>query len=115
MLYILESEISNNKPLAFALMQVEGIGKKYSTLICKKLGFSINFKTKNLSKEQISNLISQIQIMNIKLSVDLKKFKSLLTKRLITIRSYKGIRKSQGLPIRGQRTHTNAKTARVCK
>ena len=76
------------------------------------MGFSRNFKVKNLSKEQINKLIKTIEHLNLKLASDLKKSKILNTKKLISIQSYKGLRKIRGLPIRGQRTHTNAKTSR---
>jgi small subunit ribosomal protein S13 len=46
---------------------------------------------------------------------DLKKSKLLNSKKLISIKSYKGLRRNQGLPVRGQRTHTNAKTAKKIK
>ena len=112
MIYLFESEIPDNKSLFFALTYIYGIGKVNSVLICKKLGFSKNLKVKDLSKEQIYKLVKIIELMNFKLAMDLKKFKLLINQKLISIKSYKGLRKNQGLPIRGQRTHTNAKTAR---
>jgi small subunit ribosomal protein S13 len=51
-------------------------------------------------------------VLNIKLGSELKQVKLLAAKNLTSIRSYRGIRLSQGLPARGQRTHTNARTAR---
>ena len=92
-------------------MQVEGIGKTYSTKICKVLGFSSNLKVENLSKEQVNKLVFTIESLDIKLSSDLKKLKVSVIKKLISIKSYRGLRINQGLPVRGQRTHTNSKTA----
>ena len=112
MVYLFESELSENKSIFFALTHIFGIGRSNSLLICKKLGFSKNFKIKNLSKEQISKLVTIIEISNLTLIGDLKKLKSLKIKKLLSIKSYKGLRLRQGLPVRGQRTHTNAKTAR---
>lgn len=112
MIYLFESELVEDKSLFFALTQIYGIGKANSLLICKKLGFSKNLKTKNLSKEQINRLINLIDSLNLELASELKKFKVLSAKKLLFIKSYKGLRKNQGLPIRGQRTHTNARTAR---
>ena len=80
--------------------------------ICKKLGFSINLKIKDLSKEQLNKLTLAIESLELNLGSELKKLKSLTLKRLISIKSYKGFRRNQGFPIRGQRTHSNAKTAR---
>ena len=112
MIYLFESELPENKSIFFSLVYIYGIGKFNSILICKKLGFSKNLKIKNLSKEQIYKLIKTIELSNIKLASDLKKFNLLITKKLISIKSFKGLRKNQGLPIRGQRTHTNARTSR---
>lgn len=115
MVYLFESEILENKPIFFALTQIYGIGKTTAVLTCKTLGFSPNLKIKNLSKEQINKLVKIIELLNIQLASDLKKSKLLTIKRLISIKSYRGLRKIQGLPIRGQRTHTNAKTAKKRK
>jgi small subunit ribosomal protein S13 len=112
MIYLLESELPENKSVYFALTHIYGIGKANSFLICRKSGFSANMKVKNLSKDQIIKLIKTIETLNIELASDLKKAESLITKTLVSIRSYRGLRKKQGLPVRGQRTHTNAKTAR---
>ena len=112
MIYLFESELAEDKSIFFALTQIYGIGKANSFLICRKLGFSENLKTKNLSKEQVSKLINLIDSLNLELASDLKKLKLLTAKKLLSIKSYKGLRKNQGLPIRGQRTHTNARTAR---
>lgn len=112
MIYLFESELVEDKSLFFALTQIYGIGKANSFLICKKLGFSKNLKAKNLSKEQVNRLITLIDSLNLELASELKKLKLLSAKKLLFIKSYKGLRKNQGLPIRGQRTHTNARTAR---
>jgi small subunit ribosomal protein S13 len=112
MIYIFESELSKNKPVFLALKYIYGINKFNSFLICKKLGFSKNLKIKSLSKDQLNKLVITIEHLEIKLASDLKKLKILNTKKLISIKSYKGLRKFKGLPVRGQRTHTNAKTSR---
>lgn len=112
MIYLFESNISDTKSVLYALTDVYGIGKSQAFLICCKLGFSTNLKVKDLTKEQIAKLVKTVQTLNIILASDLKKIKMLTTKRLVSIKSYRGLRKNQGLPVRGQRTHTNAKTAR---
>lgn len=112
MIYLFESELSETKPICYSLAYIFGIGKKQSYLICKKLGFSKNLTIKNLSKEQLNKLVLTIETLDLKLGSDLKKLKLLIFKKLTTIKSYRGLRKVQGLPIRGQRTHTNAQTAR---
>jgi small subunit ribosomal protein S13 len=112
MVYLFDSELPDNKSIFFALTSIFGIGKSNSHIVCKKLGFSVNFKIKNLSKEQIQTLVATIEYSNLILVADLKKFNSLNIKKLSAIKSYRGLRLKQGLPVRGQRTHTNARTSR---
>jgi small subunit ribosomal protein S13 len=112
MLYIFESELPQNKSIIFALVSIFGIGKFHANLFCNKLGFSKNLKVKNLSKEQITKLIKLIELSNKTIGNDLKKLRLLKTKKILSIKSYKGLRRKQGLPVRGQRTHTNARTSR---
>lgn len=112
MIYLFESELPENKSAWFGLRYVYGIGSFNAALICKKLGLSKNFKIQNLSKEQLHKLIKIVELLDLKLTSDLKKFNLFVAKRLISIKSYRGLRKNRGLPVRGQRTHTNAKTSR---
>ena len=112
MVYLFESELQKNKSLFFALQSIYGLGKKNVLFICKKLGFSKNLAVKDLSKEQIVKLVKIIESLDIVIGGDLLKTKLFIAKRLVSIKSYRGLRKYQGLPTRGQRTHTNAKTAR---
>lgn len=112
MVYLFETKLYDNKSIIFALSDVYGIGKNQSTEICKKLGLSINLKIKDLSEDQTKKLIKVIETSDLIITSDLKKFKSLLLKTLVSIKSYRGLRKIKGLPIRGQRTHTNSRTAR---
>lgn len=112
MLYLLETNLPENKSVFFALTHVYGIGKSTAFQICKKLGFSINLKIKDLTQEQTVEIIQLIDSSDLTLNNELKKLKSLTLKNLIHIKSYKGLRRVRGLPVRGQRTHTNAKSAR---
>lgn len=112
MVYLFESELPENKSIFFAMTHVFGIGKIQALRICRQLGFSKNLKTKNLSKEQIQKLVSIVENSNLVLTSDLKKVKLLKLKKLLSMKSYKGLRLKRGLPVRGQRTHTNARTAR---
>jgi small subunit ribosomal protein S13 len=93
-------------------MHIYGIGKFNSILICKHLGFSSNLKTKNLSNNQINIIVKLIEHVNFKTADELIKLKALNAKNKIVIQCYKGIRKMKGLPVRGQRTHTNSKTSK---
>jgi small subunit ribosomal protein S13 len=112
MLYILETKLSDHKSVYFALTNIYGIGKSIAFIICKKLGFSINLKIKDLTPEQVVEMVQLIDSLNLNLNNELKKLNSLILKNLVSIKSYKGLRRVRGLPVRGQRTHTNAKSAR---
>jgi small subunit ribosomal protein S13 len=112
MIYIFESKIPDEKSVSFALTYVYGINISTAIFICKKLGFAKNFKVKNLSQEQTSELLKLLEFSNIVIGSNLKKLKQVNLKKLISIKSYRGLRKTYGLPIRGQRTHTNARTSR---
>lgn len=112
MIYLFDSELPENKSVLFSLQHIYGLGFFYSILICRQLGFSKNIKIQDLSKTQINELIKCINFLKIKLTGDLKKLRILGFENLIAIRSYKGLRKIKGFPVRGQRTRTNAKTSR---
>ena len=113
MVYLFDSELPENKSIVFAITKIVGIGKLNSIMLCKHLGFSPNLKFKDMSKEQIAKLITLIESSNnLVLTEELKKLKSQNIKNLFSIKSYRGLRLRQGLPVRGQRTHTNARTAR---
>ena len=112
MIYLFDSELPENKSLPFALCNIYGLGKAHAFFICKKLGFSKNLKVEALSKEQVSRLLKHIESLNILIAGDLFKARLLIAKQLVFIKSYRGLRRFQGLPVRGQRTHTNAKTSR---
>lgn len=112
MLYLLETKLPDNKSIILSLTYIYGIGYSTSKLICKKLGLSLNLKTKDLSRDQIVELLKLIDLLNLPLNNELKKVKTLSLKKLINIKSYKGLRRLRGLPVRGQRTHTNARSSR---
>jgi small subunit ribosomal protein S13 len=111
MIYILETNLSENKSVYFSLTNIFGIGQFQSFLICKKLGLSYNCKLSKLTQDQVIKLVKSIENLNLLINSNLKKEKTILVKKLVQIKAYRGIRRLRGLPIRGQRTHTNAKTA----
>lgn len=108
MLYILGVNIPNNKSVKIALTYIYGIGKKRSNIICNKQHIMDATRVNTLSDAQINNLTKEIKTYIIE--TDLKKLRRENIKRFIDIGSYKGFRHSAGLPVRGQRTHTNART-----
>lgn len=114
MIFLFETELKN-KRIDLAFQSIFGLGIKNTSLVFKKLGFSENLKVENLSKKQISILVKKISSLNILLANELIKFQVLNFNKLMSIKAIKGYRKSLGLPIRGQRTHTNGKTAKKMK
>nr|YP_010377322.1 ribosomal protein S13 [Helicotheca tamesis]QYB23009.1 ribosomal protein S13 [Helicotheca tamesis] len=115
MVYILDTELVKRTSIYFALQKIFGIGKKNSTFFSKKLGFSINLKVKQLSNEQIFELLNYIEKSKFLINDKLKKYQSFVFKKLILIKAYRGLRRLKGLPVRGQRTHTNSKTSKIYK
>lgn len=112
MLYLLETKLPESKSIVFALTNIYGVGEKTSVIICKKLGFSINLKVKDISSEQSLEILKIIEDLDLIINNDLRKLKSTTLKTLVSIKAYRGLRRLRGLPVRGQRTHTNAKSAR---
>lgn len=115
MVYLLKTELKKNKQLWLALSQIYGIGNSLSFLLCKKAGISKNFNVYELSPEQINKLCKILKGSKKFFTSDLKKLHNLTFKNLVTIKTYKGLRRLKGLPVRGQRTHTNAKTAKIIR
>jgi small subunit ribosomal protein S13 len=111
MVYILETELLDNKSIYFSLTKVFGVNRFQSFLICKKLGLSYNATLYTLTPDQSIKLIKFVENLDLLINNHLKKSNIMLAKKLIQIKTYKGIRRLRGLPVRGQRTHTNAKTS----
>lgn len=102
-------DIPKNKRTEVALTYIYGIGPTLSSKILKASGVSPDIRAKDLTEEEISKLSAVIQ-SNYKVEGDLRREISGNIKRLIEIGSYRGLRHKRGLPVRGQRTHTNART-----
>lgn len=111
-MYLFESTLKNYKAVSFSLASIYGVGKINSILVSKQLGFSENLRLEDLSKDQRDSMITSIKIFKLLTGSDLKLKNQLSSEKLINIKSYKGLRRYKGLPIRGQRTHSNARTAR---
>lgn len=112
MIYLLETDLSNKKPISVSLKKIYGIGNFNSTDLCKKLGFSKNFKIADLTAEQKNKLIKLVNESKFCINSDLTRIKNFNKKKLIEIKLYRGIRKIKGFPVRGQRTRSNGKTAK---
>jgi small subunit ribosomal protein S13 len=101
-------ELPKDKRIVIGLTYIFGINKTSAKKILKAIGISEDIRTKDLTTEQISKL--QEEIKNYKVEGELRKEISSNIKRLKEIKSYRGERHIRGLPVRGQRTRTNART-----
>lgn len=102
-------DIPKEKRIEVALTYIHGIGITSSLKILKAAGINPDTRAKDLSGEEISRIAGIIQ-KDYKIEGDLKREVSSNIKRLIDIGTYRGIRHRRGLPVRGQRTRTNART-----
>ena len=101
--------IPDNKRVQISLTYIYGIGKSRAAMICEKAEVSVNTKTHALTEEEAGRIRQIIQDEG-RVEGDLRKETQLNIKRLMDIGCYRGLRHRRGLPVRGQRTHTNART-----
>ncbi len=102
-------DIPKEKHIVISLTYLYGIGKPLAQKLLKSLNIEEARKTKDLTEEEVIKIRTFID-NNYKVEGDLRREVTLNIKRLIEINSYRGIRHKRGLPVRGQRTHTNART-----
>jgi len=102
-------DIPNAKRIEAALTYIYGIGFKSSRDILAKTGINPDTRAKDLTEDDIAKLRDEIE-NNYTVEGDLRREVALNIKRLIEINCYRGIRHRKGLPVRGQRTKTNART-----
>ena len=102
-------DIPKEKRVEIALGYIYGIGRSLSNKILKIANINPDKRAKDLTEEEIARLSSVIQ-KDYKVEGDLRREISANIKRLIDVGSYRGLRHRRGLPVRGQRTRTNART-----
>ena len=102
-------DIPRDKRVVIALTYIYGIGRTRSNEILKETGIEENIRVKDLSDEQLIALRDTIEA-NYKVEGDLRREVAADIRRKVEIGSYEGIRHRRGLPVRGQRTKTNART-----
>lgn len=103
------TDLPREKRLEVALTYIYGIGHSSSRKILRDSGVSPDVRVKDLTEEEITKLRRTIE-GNYKIEGDLKREVSMNIKRLMDIGTYRGLRHRRGLPVRGQRTSTNART-----
>lgn len=101
-------DIPNEKRVVVSLQYIYGIGETTAEKICKGAKVSEDIRVKDLTEEQLAALRNEIS--KFKVEGDLRREVALNIKRLGEIGCYRGLRHRHGLPVRGQRTRTNART-----
>jgi len=102
-------DIPREKRLEISLTYIYGIGKSTAQLVCDQTNMPRDTRVRDLTDDEVSKLRSFIDA-NLKVEGDLRREVSANIKRKVEIGSYEGIRHRRGLPVRGQRTRTNART-----
>lgn len=100
--------IPDNKHIVISLTSIYGIGKPTSLKVCQELGIEPTRKVSDLSEEELESIRSHLS--GLELEGDLRRLVSMNIKRLMDLGCYRGLRHRRGLPLRGQRTKTNART-----
>lgn len=107
---ILGVDIPGEKRIDIALRYVYGLGPANSKIILERAGIDPSIRAKSLNEQQLSQIVHAIQEGKYVIEGDLRRELGMNLKRLQGIKCYRGVRHLRGLPVRGQRTQTNART-----
>ena len=102
-------DLPKNKRIEIALTYIYGIGRSTAQKILVESGVDMNTRTDNLAESEVARIREFID-KNVKVEGDLRRDVSMNIKRLMDLGCYRGLRHRKGLPVRGQRTKTNART-----
>lgn len=102
-------DIPREKRLEVSLTYIFGVGRTVATNVCKETGISPDTRVRDLTDEEVGRLRNAIE-GGLKVEGDLRREVAQDIKRKMEIGCYQGLRHRRGLPVRGQRTHTNART-----
>jgi len=105
--------VPDNKRAVIAITYVHGIGRPTAKKIMKACGIDELRRMKELTEDELNAIRREIETMGVSIEGDLRRSVSLNIKRLMDMRAYRGLRHRSGLPVRGQRTRTNARTRKV--
>ncbi len=103
-------DIPRDKKVPFSLRYVYGIGLSQAQKICEKAGIDQEIRVKDLNEDQEVSIRKAIEDLGIKVEGELRSEVAMNIKRLKDIGSYRGLRHRKSMPVRGQRTKTNART-----
>jgi small subunit ribosomal protein S13 len=101
--------IPDNKRVPISLTYIHGIGRPTAFQLCETLGIDTQRRMKDLTEDELNAIRKEIEA-NLTIEGDLRRETAMSIKRLMDMRSYRGLRHRAGLPVRGQRTQTNART-----
>ena len=101
--------LPTNKRVLIALTYIHGIGKVTSKSICDAAGVNVSTRVNQLSEQEVAAIRQHID-GTVVVEGDLRRERTINIKRLMDLGCYRGLRHRRGLPVRGQRTHTNART-----
>ena len=101
--------LPTNKRVLIALTYIHGIGKVTSKNICDAAGVNVSTRVNQLSEQEVAAIRQHID-GTVVVEGDLRRERTINIKRLMDLGCYRGLRHRRGLPVRGQRTHTNART-----
>jgi small subunit ribosomal protein S13 len=102
-------DLPREKRIEISLQYIYGIGKTTAQKICGAANVAVTTRTKDLTDDEVRRIRDAIEA-TYKVEGDLRRETSLNIKRLMDLGCYRGLRHRKGLPVRGQRTHTNART-----
>src|SRR5579875_2517938 len=102
-------DIPREKRLEISLTYIYGIGRTTSKQVCDAAGVNVDTRVRDLTDEEVARLRAYVDA-NLKVEGDLRRDVAQDIKRKMEIGSYQGLRHRRGLPVHGQRTHTNART-----
>ncbi len=100
--------LPNQKHIEIALTSIYGLGRPRARLICEQAGVGVTTKVKDLTDAQVDKL--RLEVAKFTVEGDLRRQVSMSIKRLMDLGTFRGMRHRRGLPVRGQRTRTNART-----
>jgi len=102
-------DLPRNKRIEVGLTYIYGLGRSSARRILTQVNVDLNKKTDALSEEEVAKIRDHIE-KNLTVEGELRRVVSMNVKRLIDLGTYRGLRHRKNLPVRGQRTHTNART-----
>ena len=104
--------IPDNLRVVIGLTSIYGVGRKRASAITSSMGIDPSARMRDLSGEELASIRTSLDRAGIAIEGDLRRENQMNVRRLVDIQSYRGQRHRRGLPVRGQRTKTNARTKR---